>query len=324
MITAYCPRDGALTGVTVPAAASIPTDAVWIDLLRPAEGEDKQVEAALGLSIPTRDEMIEIEPSSRLRLENGAIYLTGSLVCHSEDERPTLSAVTFILARHRLVTLRYDEPKPFRLIAAELGRACPGEMTGERVLMDMLDTIVDRAADIIERLSADIEALSARIFDRQTRTDQNARYRALLAEIAQLGDLASKVRESLVSMARIFTFLAAEGETKALSKDQKAALKSLQRDATSLTDHVSYLGDKITFLLDATLGLVSIEQNNIIKIFAVLSVVLMPPTLIASIYGMNFEHMPELGLRWGYPAALIAMLVAAIVPYWIFKWRRWL
>ncbi|WAC28128.1 magnesium/cobalt transporter CorA [Ancylobacter sp. SL191] len=324
MITAYCVREGALTGVPVAPDGTLPPDTIWIDVLRPSETEDDLVESALGIAIPTRDEMIEIEPSSRLRLEKGAIYLTGSLVCNSEDERPTLSAVTFILARHRLVTLRYDEPKPFRLVTAELGRACPADMTGERLLMELLDTIVDRAADIIERLAAQIEALSERIFDREARTDQNQRYRALLARIAQLGDLASKVRESLVSMARIFTFLAAEGELKAMSKDQKTALKSLQRDATSLTDHVSYLGDKITFLLDATLGLVSIEQNNIIKIFAVLSVVLMPPTLIASIYGMNFEHMPELALTWGYPAALIAMLIAAIVPYWIFKWRRWL
>ncbi|MBS9477187.1 magnesium/cobalt transporter CorA [Ancylobacter radicis] len=324
MITAYCIRNGALQGFDVPAEGPVPPDALWIDMLRPASGEDALVEAALGIGVPTQAEMVEIEPSSRLRIENGAIYLTGSLVCRADEERPILSAVSFILVNHRLVTLRYDEPKPFRLVMARLTHGCSATLTGEQLLMELLDAIVDRAADIIEHLSEQIEALSERIFDREARTDQNQRYRALLNMIARKADLGSKVRESLVSMARIFTFLAAEGETKALSKDQKAALKSLQRDATSLTDHVSYLGDKITFLLDATLGLVSIEQNNIIKIFAVLSVVLMPPTLIASIYGMNFEHMPELALTWGYPLALIAMLVAAIVPYWIFKWRRWL
>ncbi|MDF2995089.1 MAG: Mg2 transporter protein CorA family protein [Xanthobacteraceae bacterium] len=325
MLKAYCLRGGVLEDILVTGDGPVPADAIWLDLFAPLPDEDLLVERALNISVPTREEMVEIEPSSRLYVEDGALFMTGSVLCAAESERPTITAVSFILARGKLVTVRYDEPKPFRLLIAKLGRACPQQLTGTALLLELLDAIIDRAADIIEHLGTEIDGTSQRIFERNGgRTDQNTRYRALLRIIAKKGDLASKVRESLVSIARLVTFLSGENGEVGLNKDQKAELKSMQRDVSSLTDHVSYLGSKITFLLDATLGLVSIEQNNIIKIFAVLSVVLMPPTLIASIYGMNFEHMPELAERWGYPLALLAMLIAAIVPYWFFKWKRWL
>ncbi|GLK73840.1 magnesium transporter CorA family protein [Ancylobacter dichloromethanicus] len=325
MITAYCLRDGALASVPVPAGSNIPPDAVWVDLFRPGEGEDRTIEAALGISVPTREEMVEIEPSSRLRVENGARYMTGAIVCNSEGERPALAEISFILAGHRLTTVRYDEPRPFRLVVAKLDRICAPGIQGERLLLIMLDTIIDRAADIIERLSADIDAVSRQVLEPESeRSGDSQRFRTILKQLGRRGDLASKVRESLVSMGRLVTFLYTEGEAQRFDKDQRALLKSMQRDVASLTDHVSYLGSKITFLLDATLGMVGIEQNNIIKIFAVLSVVFMPPTLIASVYGMNFQHMPELDDRWGYPIALLGMLAAAVGPYLFFKWKRWM
>lgn len=325
MITAYCIREGLLAPVPVRTVDDMPADAVWVDLFRPCEGEDRIIEAALALSVPTREEMVEIEPSSRLRVENGARYMTGAIVCNSEGEKPALAEISFILAGSRLVTVRYEEPKPFRLVIAKLDRACPPGTRGERLLLILLDTIIDRAADIIERLAADIDADSQEVFASESeRSGDSHRFRTILKLLGRRGDLASKVRESLVSMGRLVTFLATEGEAQRFDKDQRALLKSMQRDVVSLNDHVSYLGNKITFLLDATLGMVGIEQNNIIKIFAVLSVVFMPPTLIASIYGMNFQHMPELDDRWGYPLALIAMLAAAIGPYLFFKWKRWL
>ncbi|GAB4069499.1 magnesium transporter CorA family protein [Ancylobacter sonchi] len=333
MIHAYCPREGALRRIDVPVAgdgpegaapgSAMPADALWIDLYNPSAAEDRFVEAALGIAIPTHEEMAEIEPSSRLRVENEAQYMTGSLVLGSEGERPILSEVSFILFRGRLLTVRYGEFKAFSLVIAKLERGCADGLRGEQIFMSLLDAIVDRTADTIERVAADIDLISRRIFERDNGRDSQ-RYRAILRQTGRKGDLASKARESLVSMARIVTFLAAESEGRRPAKDQRTALKSLQRDIASLTNHVSYLGDKITFLLDATLGMVSIEQNNIIKIFAVLSVVFMPPTLIASIYGMNFQYMPELADHWGYPLALVAMLAAAIGPYLFFKWKRWL
>ncbi|HSI42559.1 MAG TPA: magnesium transporter CorA family protein [Xanthobacteraceae bacterium] len=325
MLFAYCPRGSALERVIVDENGPVPDDAIWLDLLSPTPNEDRLVELAVGLSVPTREEMVEIEPSSRLYVESGARFMTGSVVCNADTDRPTLAVVTFILRARRLVTVRYDEPKPFSLVVGKLGRACSGQMTGDQLLFELLDAIVDRAADIIEHLGASIDGVSQRIFEPDDGDgDVNERHRALLREVGRKADLASKVRESLVSIARLVTFLGADTGVNGLSKDQKAMLKSMHRDAASLNDHVSYLADKITFLLDATLGMVSIEQNNIIKIFAVLSVVLMPPTLIASVYGMNFTHMPELEWRLGYPLAMLAMLAAAVVPYMVFKWKRWL
>ncbi len=325
MINAYSIRNGALARTSVGNADSIPTDAIWIDLFKPAPDEDLIVEASLGIAVPTQAEMVEIEPSSRLRIENGARYMTASVVCHSETEEPTLSDVTFILTNGRLATVRYEESTPFRIAQPKLDRAAAGALRGDRVLLILLDTIIDRAADIIERLGGDIDAISRRVFERDEAGETGSqRFRVLLRMLGRRGDLASKVRESLVSIGRLVTFLGTESEAQRFDKEQRALLKSMQRDVTSLNDHVSYLGNKITFLLDATLGMVSIEQNNIIKIFAVLSVVLMPPTLIASVYGMNFQYMPELNEHWGYPIALAAMLAAAVVPYLIFKWKRWL
>ncbi|QFR34527.1 magnesium transporter CorA family protein [Ancylobacter sp. TS-1] len=325
MITAFSVRDGALVPHRLGPGDPVPPDAVWLDLFMPGDGEDRIVEAALGISVPTREEMVEIEPSSRLRVENGARYMTASIVCNSEGEHPSLAEVTFILAGGRLATVRYDEPRPFRLVVAKLDRTCPDNMKGNRLLLVILDTIIDRAADIIERLAQEIDAVSRQVFERESvRSGDSQRFRIILKRLGQRGDLASKARESLVSIGRLVTFLSTEGEAQRFDKEQRALLKSMQRDVASLSDHLSYLGNKITFLLDATLGMVSIEQNNIIKIFAVLSVVLMPPTLIASVYGMNFQHMPELDERWGYPLALGAMALAAVLPYLFFKWKRWL
>jgi len=192
-------------------------------------------------------------------------------------------------------------------------------------MVELLDAIIDRVADILERLAAEVDKVSTRVFERNAaRDDPNQRYQAILRNIGRKGDLLSKSRESLVSLNRLVLFFTNEAEAVGLAKDQRVHLKSVARDISSLTDHASFLANKITFLLDATLGMVSLEQNNVIKLFSVMAVTLMPPTLIASIYGMNFEHMPELKWVYGYPLALIAMIIAAIGPYFFFKWKRWL
>jgi magnesium transporter len=149
-------------------------------------------------------------------------------------------------------------------------------------------------------------------------------FREILKDLGKKGDLNSKVRESLVSIGRLVLFLANEAEGLRLQKDQRTLVKSMQRDVVSLTDHASYLSNKVTFLLDAILGMVNLEQSNVIKIFSVAAVVLLPPTMVASIYGMNFRHMPELDWTYGYPLALGLMLASAILPYAFFKWRKWL
>jgi magnesium transporter len=325
MLSVFVPTDSSLKKAAMEAAPPLPESAVWVDLFNPTPAEDKAVEKLAGIAVPTRDEMQEIEISSRLYIENGARYMTATLMCRSDTDMPRTTAVTFILAGHRLVTVRYDEPKPFTLVENKLARSCAPGVTGEQVLMELLDAIIDRCADILERIGADVDVVSHDIFEPESERHGNAkRYSQILIAIGRKGDLTSKVRESLVSIGRLVTFLSAVMEGVKWSKDMREQLKTQQRDVASLTDHASYLSSKITFVLDAMLGVVNLEQNNIIKLFSVMAVVLMPPTLIASIYGMNFKSMPELEWTHGYPLALLAMIAAAVVPYWVFKLKKWL
>jgi magnesium transporter len=322
MLSVYVPHGASLERVTAEPDAPPPEAAVWIDLVSPTLQEDKLVERMLGIAVPTREEMQEIEVSSRLYVENGARYMTATLMCHS-DTAPKTTPVTFILAAHRLVTVRYDDPRPFAIVEHKLARLCPPKVSGDSVLMDLLDAVIDRAADIQERVGAEIDQISHTIFEPDEDMEPPS-YNDVLKALGRKGDLTSKVRESLVSIGRLLLFLANESEGMKWPKDTRTQLQSMQRDVVSLTDHASYLTNKITFLLDAMLGVVNIQQNNIIKIFSVAAVVLMPPTLIASVYGMNFKHMPELDWHFGYPLAILVMVVAAVLPYMYFKWRKWL
>jgi magnesium transporter len=324
MLTVYVPRGNSLERKSVESSEELPEGAVWIDLVMPTSLEDKKVERALGIAVPTREEMQEIEVTSRLYVENGARYMTATMMCQSETDAPKTTAVTFILAGHRLITVRYDEPLPFTIVGTKLGRLCPPSITGEAVMMELLDAVIDRAADILERISGDVDQVSHDIFEPEDLPVRSRSYTDILKTIGRKGDLTSKVRESLVSIGRLLLFLANEADTMRWAKEPKAQLKGMQRDIQSLSDHATYLSSKIQFLLDAMLGVVSLEQNNIIKIFSVAAVVLMPPTLVASIYGMNFRHMPELEWTFGYPLAIGLMLVAAALPYMFFKWKKWL
>jgi magnesium transporter len=324
MLSVYVPRGNTLERQVVESSGEIPEGAAWLDLMTPTQPEDKQVEKVLGIAVPTREEMQEIEVTSRLYVENGARYMTATLMCQSETDAPKTTAVTFILAGHRLITVRYDEPRPFTIVGIKLGRVCSPQITGETVMMELLDAVIDRAADILERIGADIDQVSHDIFEPEGSTVRSRSYNEILIAIGRKGDLTSKVRESLVSIGRLLLYLANEADSMRWAKEPKAQLKGMQRDVQSLSDHATYLTSKIQFLLDAMLGVVSLEQNNIIKIFSVMAVVLMPPTLIASIYGMNFKAMPELEWHYGYPLAVILMLVFAALPYLYFKWKKWL
>jgi magnesium transporter len=324
MLSVYVPKGASLQRVPAESGAPPPEAAVWIDLIQPTQPEDKLIERMLGIAVPTREEMQEIEVSSRLYVENGARYMTATLMCHSDTMTPKTTPVTFILAGHRLVTVRYDEPRPFAIVEHKLGRLCPPKVSGENVLMDLLDAVIDRAADIQERVGAEIDQISHTIFEPDDDMGPPS-YNDVLKALGRKGDLTSKVRESLVSIGRLLLFLANEAEGMKWPKETRTQLQSMQRDVISLTDHASYLNNKITFLLDAMLGVVNIQQNNIIKIFSIAAVIFMPPTLVASIYGMNFHHgMIELDWAYGYPFALVVMLLAGVLPLLFFKWKKWL
>jgi magnesium transporter len=324
MLSVYVPHGTSLERIAIEPGAAPPEAAVWIDLVTPTVQEDKLVEQLLGIAVPTREEMQEIEVSSRLYVENGARYMTATLMCQSDSATPKTTPVTFILSNHRLCTVRYDEPRPFAIVEHKLARMCSPKVAGESVLMDLLDAVIDRSADIQERIGAEVDQVSHSIFE----PDQEAEppsYNDVLKALGRKGDLTSKVRESLVSIGRLLLFLANEADSMKWPKDTRSQLQSMQRDVISLSDHATYLSNKITFLLDALLGIVSIQQNDIIKIFSIAAVVLMPPTLVASIYGMNFHHnMIELDWQLGYPFALLLMVLAAAGPLLFFKWKKWL
>jgi magnesium transporter len=325
MLWVYVPRGTSLDRIAVNSETDVPENAIWFDLVTPTQQEDRLVERQVGIAVPTREEMQEIEVTSRLYVENGARYMTATLMCQSETDTPKTTPVTFILSGQRLITVRYDEPRPFMMVGNRLARVCSPAISGQTVLMDLLDAVIDRAADILEKIGAEVDQVSHDIFEPEdARADRTRSYNQILRTIGRKGDLASKVRESLVSIGRLLLYLANEADSMRWAKEQRAQLRGMQRDVHSLSDHAAYLSNKIQFLLDAMLGVVTIEQNNVIKIFSVAAVALMPPTLIASIYGMNFKHMPELDWHLGYPIAIVLMIVAAALPYFFFKWKKWL
>jgi magnesium transporter len=309
---------------------TIPEDTVWLDLIRPSREEELKVEAFAGIEVPTREEMKDIEPSELLYVEEGARYMTGRVLSKVSDaEEPGLAGITFILRGSRLVTVRYEEPQAFRMYTQRAGRTTgngsASAVSGETILAGLIEAVIDRAADVLQLQGERIDRLSGKIFEVQA--DPSARNTALqdtLRALGRHGDLISKQRESLVSMERILLSLSATYRTNKAPRDLREDVRSTLRDLQSLEEHATFLSTKIQFLLDATLGLVNLEQNNIIKLFSVMAVVFMPPTLIASIYGMNFKSMPELELPYGYPMAVVMMFVAAILPYVFFRWKKWL
>ncbi len=301
------------------------SEVVWIDLMNPSGTEEDDVERELGVDIPTKDEMEEIEISSRLYSQNGASFMTALLPAQADGDDPVMAPVSFVLVGNRLITVRYHEPRAFQTFPIRAEKAPMGCETGEGVLVALLEAIVDRLADILERAGQDIDSISRNIFQHKGAMPTQSRdFQQVLESIGRKGDLISNIRDSLVTLERLIGFLGQGAMQRKSDKVLRERIKTLSRDVRSLADHDSFLSQKITFLLDATLGMINIEQNAIIKIFSVAAVVFLPPTLIASIYGMNFAHMPELGWTFGYPFALGLMVLSAILPYLFFKRQGWL
>lgn len=333
MIRFYGQTEGQLTSLPWETGMAPPiAEAVWIDLFAPTREEEQALEAALGLSIPTRDDMNEIEASSRFYHEDGALFMTANVLSRpgagtADPEKPGLfisMPVTFILADNHLVTVRYHEPRSFQMYTqwAEKGDApCAG---GSSVLLGLFEAIVDRLADIAEEAAAGLDLIGARLFASIPGEGSRDETLDMLVErIGRAEDLNGKIVASIVTLNRVVTAMNAIPKMDA-KKDAKLRLKTLGRDLQSVSDHVERQARRITFLLDSTLGKINIEQTGIIKIFSVMSLVFLPPTLIASIYGMNFEIMPELHWKYAYFGALVLMVFSAVLPYAYFRKRGWL
>ena len=309
-------------GVDAPASATAP---LWFDLLNPTAEEIKSVESKLGISIPTRDEMREIESSNRLYEDEGSLYMTATVVTKLDTERPENTQVTYILAGDALVTVRYADPLPFRRFIAYAEKHPNACSNAAAVLAGLLEFKVNRIADVLERTSDDIDHLSQHIFaplsDGTRRRDID--YRQILERVGRIGDLNSKARETLGSLGRLLVFLLQASQPH-IGGDVRSRLKTSTRDIEQMSGHASFLGDKVQFMLDATLGMINIDQNNILKIFSVATVVLLPPSVIGAVFGMNFSHIPAAQHAFGFWAAIGAMVVSAVGPYLFFKRRGWL
>ena len=326
MLRAYGPNcDGSV--IDAASGQRIPDEATWIDLEDPTREEDKLVEQCVGVQVPTREDMSEIEPSSRLYEEKGALYMTLSALHGVEDGHPQSDPISFVLTAHRLVTVRYVTPRPIRVVQNHAHRDPALVHDNMAALHALLDAIIDRLADELEAVGSEVEKISALIFHKQAdaRRIPADRLTALLTRVGRTQILLTKVRETAVSTARLLSFLSA---TTQFRTEKASAVRdlilSLARDVRSLVDHSGFLADNLTFLLDASLGLISIEQNAAMKLFSWAALVFLPPTLVAGIYGMNFEHMPELDWLYGYPMALTLIVITAVVPIWYLKRRGWI
>jgi magnesium transporter len=330
MITFHLPGGEAVVPDDLTACPELAQRAVWIDLFRPTREEELAVEKALAAEVPTREEMQQLELSRRLYVENDTLFMTATVLTGADSSHPESSGITFILARDRLVTVRYTEPRAFQTFVTHR-RAHPEDHAAPLTILEgLVDAIVERLADILEATGAMVEDLSLEIFRDQ---DSAARlsavrpaqhYNAVLRKIGRASDLVARSRESLVSLGRLVAFFREAHRADPASRATVEHFATVSGDFAALSDYATFLSGKASFLLDATLGMISNEQNAIIKLVSVAALVFGPPTLIASIYGMNFEHMPELHLVYAYPLAVLSMVLSAIFPFAYFKRRGWL
>lgn len=325
MMTLYSVIDQRISSQLFVSGQALSEDLVWLDLLQPTREEEETAEAFLGLDIPTQEEMKEIEVSNRLYEENDALFMTSTMLTKVNSGAPETHAVTFIVTKKRLITVRYVDTTSFRRFSSLFMKLPAKRLYGVPILLSLLEAVVNRKADILERVDRDIDRITRGVFshkEKDPKKEVDVDYQQVLEQIGRCGDINAKIHESLATFSRVIVFA---GQHPWFTKSEyELQLTSLRRDIAGLSDHGNHLAARVNFLLDATLGMISIEQNNIFKLLAVASLVLMPPTLIAGIYGMNFKLLPELEWHWGYPLALLLMLFSAILPVAYLRQKKWL
>jgi len=299
---------------------------VWIDLLDATDDEIARAHEMTGLRVPTRDALSEIESSSRVFVEGGVIYLSMPLITPLDEVSTALLPVGFVVSKATLLTVRFGRANAFDAVSKALESET--ELLAEDVFTRILEAMVDLAADRLEHSGAELDGVSKATFHGEIkRRGQAARegdaLRKVLRKIGQTGDRLSQIRDTLLGLDRICAFIL-ETPRCDFSDGVLHRLKAVHADIASLNSYVEHLANKVQFLLDATLGFINIDQNDIVKVLTVVSVVGVPPVLVAGIYGMNFKVMPELSWAYGYPYSLILMLVSALVPIAWFKWRKWM
>lgn len=293
------------------------SSALWIDLLEPTEQEREILQQGLDQNLANFFELEDIEASARFFEDEDGLHLHSYFYCEDEDDYADLSSVAFTIHDGRLFTLRDRELPAFRLYRMRSRRQRLVECNAYELLLDLFETKIEQLADVIETVYSDLEKLSRVILDGK----QGEAFDEALATLTEQEDISSKVRLCLMDTQRALSFLVRKTR---LPTNQLEQAREILRDIESLQPHNESLFQKVNFLMQAAMGFINIEQNRIIKIFSVVSVIFLPPTLVASNYGMNFQNMPELGFEFGYPMALGLMGLAAFAPYWYFKRKGWL
>ena len=307
----------------------LPVGALWFDLATPTEEEDHRVEEALGIEIPTRAEAGGIQTSDRLVNAEGTLYLSAVVPAPPHSVPPTIP-LTFVRAGTRLVTVRYS---PVESLDPFIAHATAGEIAvanADDLFAGLLEITVDRIAERLERIGGRLDQLSHGIFHHPAALARRAgrqpplfrraeRLEGVIEDLGSQHELASKVRDCVQSLIRLVVFAREHG-----GKPLQHRLRAIETDLHAVAEHNATLAVNMEFMLDATVGLIEIQQNKVIYLLSIVGVVLTPPVLVASVYGMNFHNMPELEWPWGYPFALGLMLLSAVGPYLLFKLRGWL
>lgn len=306
--------------------ADLPDHVIWLDLIDPTEEERRLVESRAKLRVPSKDALSEIEASSRLIVEHGVLYLSTPAVAQGEFHQAYISPVGFVLTQRLLVTVRYTALATFDSVAEKV-RTDETLDCGIGVFTALLEAMVDRGADVLEHLGATIDMVSKSVFHgdpaRPKHPAKSTRQlRETLSEIGVNGDRLAQARDVLLGVGRLAAFVGDVGQTW-IPDAFRARLGAVSKDVTSLNDYETHLSDKVQFLLDAVLGYISIEQNDLFKVLTIVSVIGVPPTLLAGIWGMNFKNMPELNWAWGYPLAWLAIILSTVLPLIWFKRRGW-
>ncbi len=331
VLKAYQCGENRLVEIDVHAAAKDVPRAVWFDMLDPSPDEFAFVVRETGLSLPEHDDIVEIENSSRLSAEGPVLTMTMPIVTRTPEGNVVFSACGFVLAPDRLVTIRFAPSVVFDQFPGrphETGEADTAQSAF--IFVGLLEAIVDRQADALETLRTELDALSHRVFRRnggamekgRRKPNEEAELGGMLSTIGVAYDSISWLRESQLGIDRIAPYVWTTATW--LPDKTKKRMKTLHADVHSLNEFSTHLTDKVQFLLDATLGLINIAQSTLMKVFTIVSVVGIPPTLIAGIYGMNFHDIPELSWTYGYAYAWAFMILSAVVPLLWFRAKSWI
>lgn len=312
----------------------MPQGVLWIDLVEPTSREESFIEKKLSIQAPNREEQDKIEIISPYYKEGNSYFMTITVLFKPDVEHPESSPISFILTPHCLVTVRHVKPRSFINFAALILRKKSLYITPGLVLEGIIESLMHRIGDVLEKTGNELDELLLSVFDRKTdslrmeeRKNTQGHYDDIIKKVGRYGNFLSKNRESLMSISRLLIFfnqIEQKNPHSREAKERRARYINISREVNSLTEYANFLSQRINFLLDATLGMLNVEQNMIIKVFTVAAAVFMPPTLIASIYGMNFEFMPELEWFWSYPIVLLLIVISALLPYYYFKRKGWL